>query len=96
MRDPLHIVKSVRLTEKATALSEKHNQYVLAVEAQRDQAGDQARRQGPLPEDRRARQHHAASPASKSGASAATRWGSGSDWKKAIVTLKAGEKIELV
>ena len=31
MRDPLLIVKSVRVTEKGTALAEKHNQYVLKV-----------------------------------------------------------------
>jgi ribosomal protein L23 len=31
MRDPYHIVKSVRITEKGTALAEKHNQYVLKV-----------------------------------------------------------------
>ena len=31
MRDPLLIVKSLRVTEKGTALAEKHNQYVLKV-----------------------------------------------------------------
>jgi len=95
MRDPLHIVKSVRLTEKATALSEKHNQYVLQVapsatkqeikHAVKVLFQKTAVRVNTMQVDgkfkRRLGGHD---------------FGQRPDWKKAIVTLKPGEKIELV
>lgn len=93
MRDPFLIIKTTRVTEKSTALSEKHNQYVfkVAVNATKQEI------------------KHAVKTLFKKdvvrvntlqvgGKLKNSRVGLGKrpDWKKAIVTLKAGEKIELV
>jgi large subunit ribosomal protein L23 len=95
MRDPLHIVKSVRLTEKATALSEKHNQYVLKVapnatkqeikHAVKVLFQKTALRVNTMRVDGKLKRRLGGH-----------QMGQRPDWKKAIVTLKAGEKIELV
>ncbi len=94
MRDPLLIIKSVRVTEKGSALAEKHNQYVLKV----------------IPSATKQEIKHAVKELFKKTAVRVNtmqvagrqkkRFGSHvmgqrPDWKKAIVTLKEGEKIEL-
>ena len=95
MRDPLFIVKSVRVTEKGTALSEKHNQYVLKVapsatkqeikHAVKQLFQRTAIRVNTMQVHGKLKRRHGGH-----------AMGQRPDWKKAIVTLKAGEKIELV
>ena len=95
MRDPLLIVKSVRVTEKGTALAEKHNQYVLKVapsatkieikHAVKVLFQKTAIRVNTLQVKGKLKRRHG-------GADMHAL----SNWKKAIVTLKEGEKIELV
>ena len=95
MRDPLLIVKSVRVTEKGTALAEKHNQYVLKVapsatkieikHAVKVLFQKTAIRVNTLQVKGKLNRRHG-------GADMHAL----SNWKKAIVTLKEGEKIELV
>ena len=95
MRDPLLIVKSVRLTEKSTALAEKHNQYVLKVvpsatkqelkHAVKQLFQKTAIRVNTMQVAGKLKRRHGGQDL-----------GQRPDWKKAIVTLKAGEKIELV
>jgi len=94
MRDPLLIVKSVRVTEKSTTLAEKHNQYVLKVVPSATKQEIKyavkmlfqktAVRVNTMQVAGKLKRRHG-------GADMGQR----NDWKKAIVTLKAGEKIEL-
>jgi large subunit ribosomal protein L23 len=94
MRDPLLIVKSVRITEKATALAEKHNQYVLKV-------APSATKQEIKYAVKMLFQKTAVRVNTMQVAGQLKRrfggadFGQRNDWKKAIVTLKAGEKIDL-
>jgi large subunit ribosomal protein L23 len=93
MRDPFDILKHPRITEKATALAEK-NQYVFkvvpnATKIEIKYAVEQifkkkvARVNTLNVTGKKKRERTAAS-------------GKTPDWKKAIVTLKNGEKIDLV
>jgi large subunit ribosomal protein L23 len=95
MRDPLHIVKSVRLTEKATALSEKHNQYVLKVapSATKQEIKHAVK---VLFQKTAVRVNTMQVAGKQKRRLGGQQMGQRPDWKKAIVTLKAGEKIELV
>jgi large subunit ribosomal protein L23 len=94
MKDQYDILQTVVLSEKATLLSEKHNQYVFRVHRQANkiqikQAVEQifkkkvtnvntARFDGKKKRERRA------------------DFGRTAHWKKAIITLKEGEKLDLV
>jgi large subunit ribosomal protein L23 len=93
MKTPFDIVKTVRVTEKGTVLSEKNNQYTLRVNprANKHQIRNAVERLFNVKvtgvrtlnvsgKDRRKRTKQA---------------GRTSDWKKAIVTLKQGDKIEV-
>lgn len=90
---PFEIIKSARLTEKGSVQSDKHNQYTMV--ADRRASKVQIRRAveelfkvkvvgiqtlNVRGKSRRQRTHQA---------------GKSPDWKKAIVTLKAGDKIVL-
>jgi large subunit ribosomal protein L23 len=94
MTDIYQVIQTIRLTEKATLLGEKNNDYVFVVhpEANRVEIKDAVQKlfgktvinvrtlhqDGKL---RRKRTAHA---------------GRSADWKKAYVRLKAGERIDLV
>ncbi len=93
MKDPYQVVKTVRVTEKATDLSAKHNQYVLAVDKRSNKvdirhavqklfkvkvlAVNTLRVRGKARRER------------------TLQFGRTPSWKKAIVTLKEGDKIEI-
>jgi large subunit ribosomal protein L23 len=93
MKATYDVIKTVRVTEKGTAQSEKHNQYQVVVDKRANKidikhAVEQAfkvkvvrvntmRVRGKPRRERTAQFGH--TPA----------------WKKAVVTLKAGDKIEL-
>jgi large subunit ribosomal protein L23 len=94
MNEPYDIIHKVHLTEKANILSETLNQYVFKVKpsankVQIRQAIEKlfkkkvlkVRTSNFLGKLKRGRTQHP---------------GFGSDWKKAIVTLAPGEKIEFV
>ncbi len=91
--NPFEIIKTVRLTEKGTTQSEKFNQYTVVA----DRRANKVQIRHAVQElfkvkviglstmnvsgkDRRQR---------------TTQAGKTADWKKAIVTLKAGDKIVL-
>lgn len=94
MRDIYQVIKTIRLTEKATLLGEKNNDYVFVVhpEANRSEIKEAVQKlfgktvlnvrtlhvKGKL---RRKRTANA---------------GRSPNWKKAYVRLKEGERIELV
>jgi len=92
MRDPLYIIKNSRLTEKSTVLSEK-GKYVFKV------ALDATK-----PEIKHAVKHlfktkikkvNTMHVIGKKKRENHANYGKRSDWKKAIVTLMPGEKIEV-
>ena len=93
MKNPYDVSKTVRVTEKGAAQTEKHNRYQLVVEKHANKldikhAVEKAFkvkvvRVNTLRVRGKARRQRTA----QAGVSPA--------WKKAIVTLKAGEKIEL-
>jgi len=93
MKSPYDVIKTVRVTEKGTALSEKNNQYQLVVD----------RRANKL-DVKHAVQHlfkvkvlrvNTMQVRGKLRRERTVQFGSTSAWKKALVTLKEGDKIEI-
>jgi len=93
MKESFDHIQTVILTEKATLLSEKHNQYVFRVnpkanKLQIKEAVEKLFKKTVLSVNtsnfigKKKRERTAA-------------FGKKSDWKKAIVTLKQGDKIDL-
>jgi large subunit ribosomal protein L23 len=87
------IIKTIRITEKSTLQADKHNQYTVVAD-----------RRATAPQIKRAVQElfkvkvqrvntlNVQGKARRQNTAAAGRT---SDWKKAIITLKEGEKIDL-
>ena len=94
MKDISHVIKTIRLSEKATLLLEKFNEYVFVVHPKSNKI-----------EIREAVEHMFGKkvigvrtmnvPGKKKRKRSAAA-GRTADWKKAIVRLKAGDKIDLV
>jgi large subunit ribosomal protein L23 len=92
MRDPHQIIKTLRVTEKGSAQSAKNNQYTLAVSQDANkieikQAVEKLFKVTVLKVN--ALNVHGKVKFMRGRASKQV------DWKKAIVTLKDGDKIEL-
>ncbi len=93
MKDPYNVVKTVRVTEKGTRLGEKLNQYQLAVDRHANKldikhAVEQlfkvkVLRVNTIQVDGKAKRLRTA------------QYGRTASWKKAFVTLKEGDKIEI-
>ena len=93
MSDAYDIIQTVQLTEKATLLSEKLNKYVFRVrpsanKIQIKQAVEQLFKKKVL-------SVNTANYAGKKKRERTASFGRKPHWKKAIVTLKQGDKIEL-
>ena len=91
--NPFEIIKTVRLTEKGTRQAEKYNQYTIV-----------ANRLATKPQIRQAVQElfkvkvvrvNTLNVRGKARRQRTSQAGKASDWKKAIVTLKEGDKIIL-
>ncbi len=91
--NPFEIIKTVRLTEKGTRQSEKYNQYTIVAD-----------RLATKPQIRQAVQElfkvkvvaiNTMNVRGKLRRKRTTQAGKAPDWKKAIVTLKEGDKIVL-
>ena len=92
MRDPHQIIKTLRVTEKGSGQSAKHNQYTLDValvanKIEIKQAVEKIFKVKVLKVNTLT--VHGKVKRMRGNISKQ------SDWKKAIITLKAGEKIEL-
>ena len=94
MKEAFENIQTVILTEKATLLSEKHNQYVFRVRPKANKI-----------EIKRAVEQlfkktvvgvNTANFAGKKKRERTASFGRRSHWKKAVVTLKEGDKIDLV
>lgn len=93
MNEPYDIIDTVRLTEKATLLAEKENKYVFrvrptATKTQIKQAIEKLFKKSVVAVN-------TANYAGKKKRERTASFGRKADWKKAIVTLKEGDKIEL-
>jgi large subunit ribosomal protein L23 len=94
MKDPQTVIKSLRLSEKATLLGEKNNEYVFVVDPKANKL-----------EIKQAVERHfgkkvvgvrTANFAGKARRERRADAGRTNHWKKAIVRLKDGERIDLV
>ena len=94
MKESFDQIQTVILTEKATLLSEKHNQYVFRVNPKANKleikrAIEQLFKKTVL-------DVNTANFAGKKKRERTASFGRRADWKKAVVTLKEGEKLDLV
>ena len=94
MKDPQTVIKSLRLSEKATLLGESNNEYVFVVDPKANKL-----------EIKQAVERHfgkkvvgvrTANFAGKARRERRADYGRTNHWKKAIVRLKDGERIDLV
>jgi large subunit ribosomal protein L23 len=93
MKDPLDVVKTVRVTEKGTRLGEQHNQYLLVVDKRANKV-DIKRAVEKLFKVKveRVNTMHVRGKARRK---RTLHFGHTPSWKKAIVTLAEGQKIEI-
>ena len=94
MRDIHQVIKTIRLTEKATLLGEKNNDYVFVVhpDANRTQIKDAVQKLlGKTVINERT-----LNVAGKKRRKRTAHEGRTAHWKKAYVRLKEGERIDLV
>ncbi|CAN5181043.1 50S ribosomal protein L23 [soil metagenome] len=94
MKDIFQVVKTIRLSEKATLLSDQHNQYVFKVDRKANkleikQAIEQVF-------GKKVAAVNTCNYLGKKKRERRADFGRTAHWKKAIVTLKEGERIDLV
>lgn len=94
MKEPYDIIKTIRLTEKATLLTEKGNQYVFKVDTHANKT--EIRHAVEKVFGTKVVRVNTANFQGKKKRVRRMEYGRRPHWKKAIVTLKEGEKIELV
>ena len=94
MSDPRSLVYNVRLSEKASLLGEKHNQYVFRV----DPRANKIQIKQAIEEifGKKVVRVNTAKYAGKKKRERRADFGRRPHWKKAIITLAKGEKIDLV
>ena len=93
MNEPYDIIDTVRLTEKATLLAEKENKYVFRVKPHATKTQIKIAIEKLIKKSVLA--VNTCNYAGKKKRERTASFGRKADWKKAIVTLKAGDKIEL-
>jgi large subunit ribosomal protein L23 len=93
MNQPFDLIESIRLTEKGTLLSEKQNKYIFRVDPRANKL--QIKRAIEQLFGKKVVDVNTCNYAGKKKRERRANYGRRSHWKKAIVTLKEGEKIEL-
>jgi len=93
MNEPFDIIDSIRLTEKGTLLSEKHNKYVFRVKPYANKL--QIKRAIEQLFGKKVVSVNTCNYAGKKKRERTASFGRKPHWKKAIVTLKEGERIDL-
>ncbi len=86
------IIKKVQTTEKGTALAEKNNQYLLEVAPRANKI--QIKRMTEQMFGVSVIRVNTMNMPGKRKRERTARYGKRPDWKRAVVTLKAGDKIE--
>lgn len=93
MKNPYDIIRRVRLTEKASALQAKDNSYVFAVEPRANKV--EIRQAIERIFNVKVERVNTMNCGGKVRRARTKQEGRTSDWKKAIITLKKGNKIDL-
>lgn len=93
MKEPSSIIKGVQITEKGTALSEKENKYLFRVEpsANKMEIGRAVELLFKVSVVRVNTMKYMG----KRKRERTARYGKRADWKRAVVTLKEGDSIDL-
>ena len=94
MNEPYDLIQTASLTEKASLLSEKHNKYVFRVHPRANKI--QIKQAIELLFQKKVVDVNTCNYAGKKKRERRADFGRKAHWKKAIVTLKEGEKIDLV
>jgi large subunit ribosomal protein L23 len=94
MNEPYDIIETASLTEKSTLLSEKQNKYVFRVSPRANKI--QIRNAIERLFQKKVVDVNTCNYAGKKKRERRADYGRKAHWKKAIVTLKEGEKIDLV
>ncbi|MBA3962323.1 MAG: 50S ribosomal protein L23 [Chthoniobacterales bacterium] len=94
MNEPYDLIQTVQLTEKASLLSEKLNKYVFRVSPRANKV--QIKAAVELLFKKKVVAVNTCNYAGKKKRERTASFGRKAHWKKAIVTLKKGEKIDLV
>jgi large subunit ribosomal protein L23 len=94
MNEPFDIIQRASLTEKASLLGEKQNKYVFRVSPRANKI--QIRQAIEKLFQKNVVDVNTCNYAGKKKRERRANFGRKAHWKKAIVTLKEGEKIELV
>jgi large subunit ribosomal protein L23 len=94
MNEPYDIIHTASLTEKATLLTDKHNKYVFRVSPRANKI--QIKQAIETLFHKKVLDVNTCNYAGKKKRERTQNYGRKTHWKKAIVTLKEGEKIELV
>jgi len=94
MNEPYDLIQTVRLTEKASLLSEKQNKYVFRVSPRANKV--QIKQAIERLFNKKVISVNTCNYAGKKKRERRADFGRKAHWKKAIVTLKEGEKIDLV
>ena len=94
MNEPYDLIQTVQLTEKASLLSEKLNKYVFRVSPRANKV--QIKAAVELLFKKKVVAVNTCNYAGKKKRERTASFGRKAHWKKAIVTLKEGEKIDLV
>ncbi|HEX4083726.1 MAG TPA: 50S ribosomal protein L23 [Chthoniobacteraceae bacterium] len=93
MKEPADIIDSIRLTEKGTLLSEKLNQYIFRVKPQANKV--EIKHAVEQLFGKKVVSVNTCNYAGKEKRARNGAPGRKAHWKKAIVTLKEGERIDL-
>jgi len=94
MNEPYDIIQTASLTEKSSVLSEKHNKYVFRVRPSANKI--QIKQAIERMFQKKVIDVNTCNYAGKKKRERRADYGRKAHWKKAIVTLKEGEKIDLV
>ncbi len=94
MNEPFDIIQTASLTEKSSLLGEKHNKYVFRVSPRANKI--QIRHAVEQLFKKTVIDVNTCNYAGKKKRERRADFGRKNHWKKAIVTLKEGDKIELV
>jgi large subunit ribosomal protein L23 len=93
MHEPFDIIESIRLTEKGTLLSEKENKYVFRVKPHANKV--QIKQAIEQLFGKKVIAVNTCNYAGKKKRERTANFGRKAHWKKAIVTLKEGDRIDL-
>jgi large subunit ribosomal protein L23 len=93
MKEPTQIIENIRLTEKASLLGERNNQYVFRVATHANKIEIKQAIEKLF--GKKVVRVNTAQYAGKKKRERRADFGRKAHWKKAVVTLAEGEKIEL-